>query len=53
MVTDTEGIVLKQIKTVSGRTMLVIFSRKFGKISVGTNLTGSGKNKSALFENFL
>ena len=48
MVTDTEGIVLKQIKTVSGRTMLVIFSRKFGKISVGTNLTGSGKNKSAL-----
>lgn len=48
MITDTEGIVLKQIKTVNGRTMLVIFSRKFGKISVGTNLTGSGKNKSAL-----
>lgn len=48
MVTDTEGIILKQIKTVSGRTMLVMFSRKFGKISVGTNLTGSGKNKSAL-----
>lgn len=28
--------------------MLVMFSRKFGKISVGTNLTGSGKNKSVL-----
>ena len=48
MITDTEGIILKQIKTVNGRTMLVMFSRKFGKISVGTNLTGSGKNKSAL-----
>ncbi|MBO5995241.1 MAG: DNA repair protein RecO [Firmicutes bacterium] len=48
MITDTEGIVLKQVKTVNGRTMLVIFSRKFGRISVGTNLTGSGKNKSAL-----
>ena len=48
MITDTEGIVLKQIKTVNGRTMLVMFSRKFGRISVGTNLTGAGKNKSAL-----
>lgn len=48
MITDTEGIVLKQFKTVNGRTMLVIFSRKFGKISVSTNLTGNGRNKSAL-----
>ena len=48
MITDTEGIILRQIKTVNGRTMLVIFSRKFGKISVGTNLTGGGKNKSVL-----
>ena len=48
MITDTEGIVLKQVKTVNGRTMLVIFSRKFGRISVGTNMTGAGKNKSAL-----
>ncbi len=48
MVTDTEGIILKQVKTVNGRTMLVMFSRKFGKISVGTTLTGAGKNKSAL-----
>ena len=36
MITDTEGIILKQVKTVNGRTMLVMFSRKFGKISVGT-----------------
>jgi len=28
--------------------MLVLFSRKQGKISVATNLTGAGKNKSAL-----
>ena len=48
MVTDTEGIILRQVKTVNGRTMLVMFSRKYGKISVGTNLTGAGKNRSAL-----
>ncbi len=48
MITDTEGIVLRQFKTVNGRTIIVIFSRKFGKISVATNLTGAGKNKSAL-----
>ena len=48
MVTDTEGIVLRQVKTLNGRRMLLLFSKKFGKISVGTNLTEGGKNKSAL-----
>ncbi len=48
MITDTEGIVLRQTRTVNGRQMLVIFSRKFGKISVGANQTGGMKNKSAL-----
>ncbi len=48
MITDTEGIILRQFKTVNGRTMLVMFSRKLGKISVATNLTGGGKNRSAL-----
>ncbi len=32
----------------NGRRMLLLFSRKFGKISVGTSLTEGGKNKSAL-----
>ena len=48
MLTDTEAIVLRQVKTVNGRRMLLLFSQKYGKISVGSNLTESGKNKSAL-----
>ena len=48
MITDTEAIVLRQVKTLNGRRMLLLFSRKFGKISVGTNITEGGKNKSAL-----
>lgn len=48
MVTDTEGIVLRQVKTLNGRRMLLLFSKKFGKISVGTGITEGGKNKSAL-----
>lgn len=48
MLTDTEAIVLRQVRTVNGRRMLLLFSRKYGKISVGSNLAESGKNKSAL-----
>ena len=48
MVTDTEAMVLRQVKTLNGRRMLLLFTKKFGKISVGTNLTEGGRNKSAL-----
>lgn len=48
MITDTEAIVLRQVKTLNGRRMLLLFSKKFGKISVGTSVTEGGKNKSAL-----
>lgn len=48
MLTDTEAVVLRQVRTVNGRRMLLLFSRKYGKISVGSNLTEGGKNKSAL-----
>ncbi len=48
MITDTEGIVLKQVKTAYGRRMILLFSRKFGKISVGTSISEKGRNKSAL-----
>ncbi len=48
MITDTEGIVLRQTKTAAGRRMILLFSRKFGKISVGTGATEGGKSKSAL-----
>lgn len=48
MYTETEGIILRQIKTAGGRRMIVVFSRKYGKISAGTGINERGKNKSAL-----
>lgn len=48
MYTDTEGIVFKQIKTVNGRRMIVLFSKKYGKISAGTGASEKGRGKSAL-----
>ncbi len=48
MVTDTEGLVLRQIKAANGRRMIVILSRKYGKISAGTSISEGGKNKTAL-----
>ena len=46
---ETEGIVLRHVKTAAGRTMLLIFSQKYGKISVGTSLTDkNSKSKSSL-----
>lgn len=48
MVTDTEGIVLRQVKAAGGRRMISLFSKKFGKISVGTGMTEGGRSKTAL-----
>lgn len=48
MITDTEGIVLKQIKAAYGRRMVLLFSRKYGKISAGTSINEKGRSKSAL-----
>lgn len=48
MLTDTEGIIFKQVKTVNGRRILLLFSKKYGKISAGTNISEKGKNKSSL-----
>jgi len=48
MYTDTEGIVLKQTKIVNGRRIVVLFSKKYGKLSAGTNISEKGKNKSSL-----
>ncbi|MBQ9890323.1 MAG: DNA repair protein RecO [Firmicutes bacterium] len=48
MYTETEGIILRQIKTVNGRRMIVLLSKKYGKISAGTSISERGKNKSAL-----
>ena len=49
MQTETDGIVLRQVKTAAGRTMLLIFSQRYGKISVGTSITDrNSKSKSSL-----
>ena len=48
MITDTEGIVLRQVKAMGGRRMISLFSQKYGKISVGTSLNEGGRNKTAL-----
>ncbi|MDO4860883.1 MAG: DNA repair protein RecO [Bacillota bacterium] len=48
MYTETEGIILKQVKTVNGRRMLHLFSRKFGKISAGTGISERSRSKAGL-----
>ena len=49
MYTDTDGIVFRQVKAPAGRRMVLILTRKYGKISVGTSVTeGKGRTKAAL-----
>lgn len=48
MYIDTDGFVLRQVKTTDGRRMIQLFTRKYGKISAGTSINERGKNKSAL-----
>lgn len=48
MITDTEGIVLRQVKALGGRRMILLFSKKYGKISVGTSMNEGGRSKAAL-----
>ena len=48
MYTDTEGIILRQTKTVNGRRMLTLFSLKYGKISAGTGINERSRGKNAL-----
>lgn len=48
MFVNSEGIVLRQVKTAGGKRMILIFTRKYGKISAGSNLNEKGRTKSAL-----
>jgi len=48
LLTDTEGIVLRQVKTSYGRRMILLFSKKYGKISAGTSIGEKGRSKSSL-----
>lgn len=48
MYIDTEGVILKQIRTLNNRRIILLFSKKYGKISAGSNLTEKGKGKQSL-----
>lgn len=48
MYIDTEGIIFRYTKSVNGRSMVQIFSKKYGKISAGTSISTKGKGKSSL-----
>ncbi|MDD6919846.1 MAG: DNA repair protein RecO [Eubacteriales bacterium] len=45
---ETDAIVLKSINTASTRKIIVLFTKKFGKISAGTSLYKDSKNKNSL-----
>ena len=47
MLTDTDGIVLRQTKTSYNRTMVHLFTRRFGRISAGTSIGEKSKSKGA------
>ena len=48
MYTDCEGLILRQTRILNGRRMIVLFTKKYGKISAGTSISERGKNKSSL-----
>lgn len=48
MYISSEGIVFRQVKAAGGRRMLLLFTKKYGKISVGSNFTEKGRSKAAL-----
>ncbi len=48
MVTVTDGIILRQTRIANDRLILVILTRKFGKISAGTGIPAGGKRKTSL-----
>lgn len=48
MITETNGLILKNTKIARDRRMLVLLTRKFGKISAGTGISQRSKNRSQL-----
>lgn len=48
MLIETEGIVLKQVKIMQDRRMILLFTKKYGKISAGSNLSERRKSKASL-----
>lgn len=45
---NSEGIVFRQVKTTGGRKMIHLFTKKYGKISAGSNISEKTRTKSAL-----
>ena len=45
---NSEGVVLRQTKATGGRTMILLFTKDYGKLSAGTSLTGGKKARSSL-----
>lgn len=48
MITETDGVILRQTSIANDRKMLVLLTRKFGKISAGTGIRPTGKRRSSL-----
>ena len=48
MIISTEGIVLRQRKIAGNKRIVVIFTRKYGKLSAGTSINEKSRNKAAL-----
>ncbi len=48
MYIDTKGIILRKTNTVNNRRMIVLFSKRYGKISAGTSISEKGRNKASL-----
>ena len=48
MLTETEGIVLREVKALNGRKMITVFTKKYGKISLGVSDNSNGKKKPNL-----
>lgn len=48
MYISAEGIVFRQVKAAGGRKMLLLFTKKYGKISAGSSINEKGKKRSAL-----
>lgn len=47
MITDTRGIVLRQVKTIGGRRMISLFTEQYGKVGAGVTVSERGKGRNA------
>jgi DNA repair protein RecO (recombination protein O) len=48
MAAECEGIVIRRTRILKGRSMVLLLTDQFGKISAGTSLSERGKSRSAL-----